>query len=163
MKLPRVRNGRDRIASPHEAERLRAALPETELAISATAMYAGLRRGELQALRVSNVRLADGMIDVEAGWDYKEGLIATKGLPRSSRGVGEDRQRGGGSPQCHTQVIGDDPDRPAGYEYVQAESEVTVDELLDDPLPAVRESMTRVWQYFGHRPLRPVQRRRRLG
>jgi integrase len=82
VKLPRVRNGRDRIASPQEAERLLEALPESELAIWATAMYAGLRRGELQALRVSDVRLADGVIDVEAGWDYKQGRIATKGKER---------------------------------------------------------------------------------
>jgi integrase len=48
----------------------------------ATAFYAGLRRGELQALRVCDVRLADGVISVEWGWDYKVGRIATKGRGR---------------------------------------------------------------------------------
>jgi hypothetical protein len=43
------------------------------------------------------------------------------------------------------------PARPAGYEYVQAERDIAVDELLEDPLPVVRHLMTRIWQYFGHR------------
>ena len=45
----------------------------------ATAIYAGLRRGELQALRASDVRLDDGVIVVEWGWDVQYGRIATKG------------------------------------------------------------------------------------
>jgi hypothetical protein len=42
------------------------------------------------------------------------------------------------------------PDRPAGYEFVQAERDVAVDDLLEDPLPTVHDLMTRIWQYFGH-------------
>jgi integrase len=41
-------------------------------------MYAGLRRGELQALQWSDVDLAEGVIRVEKAWDVKEGFIAPK-------------------------------------------------------------------------------------
>src|SRR5262249_12718403 len=47
LELPRVRGRRDRIASPAEAARLLTALPEDDRAVWATALYAGLRRGEL--------------------------------------------------------------------------------------------------------------------
>ena len=41
-------------------------------ALWATATYAGLRRGELQALRWSDLDLAGGLIRVARGWDAKE-------------------------------------------------------------------------------------------
>jgi integrase len=41
-------------------------------------MYAGLRRGELRALRWENVDLATGVLRVEHGWDDVEGEIAPK-------------------------------------------------------------------------------------
>jgi integrase len=41
-------------------------------------MYAGLRLGELRALRVESIDLAAGVIYVERGWDDKEGEIAVK-------------------------------------------------------------------------------------
>jgi integrase len=44
----------------------------------ATAFYAGLRRGELRALRVHNVDLEAATIDVEHSWDDKEGQIDPK-------------------------------------------------------------------------------------
>ncbi len=47
LRLPAVRGRRDRIASPAEAAALVAALPVAERALWATALYAGLRRGEL--------------------------------------------------------------------------------------------------------------------
>jgi integrase len=52
--LPAVRGRRDRIASPKEAGQLLFALG-TERALWATAVYAGPRRGELQALDWSDV------------------------------------------------------------------------------------------------------------
>ena len=55
--LPAVRGRRDRIASPIEAADLIAALPEIDRALWATAMYAGLRRGELMAMRWEDVDL----------------------------------------------------------------------------------------------------------
>jgi integrase len=41
-------------------------------------MYAGLRRGELQALRARDVDRAAGVIEVERGWDEREGVIELK-------------------------------------------------------------------------------------
>jgi integrase len=78
LELAAVRGRRDRVADPTEAEALIAAAPERERAIWATAMYAGLRRGKLQALRASDVDLASGVIRVERGWDEKEGEIELK-------------------------------------------------------------------------------------
>ena len=49
-----------------------------ETALWATAFYAGLRRGELRALRVRDVDFDAGTIAVERGWDDKEGPIAPK-------------------------------------------------------------------------------------
>ena len=78
IELPAVRGRRDRIASPSEASALLAALPEGDRALWATAMYAGLRRGELLALRWEDVDLASGVIRVERSWDVKAGAIEPK-------------------------------------------------------------------------------------
>jgi integrase len=78
LELPAVRGRRERIASPEEAEALIAVAPERDRAVWATAMYAGLRLGELRALRVEDVDLAAGVIRVEHGWDPVEGEIELK-------------------------------------------------------------------------------------
>ena len=78
LELAAVRGRRERFASPTEAERLIAAVPESDRPIWATAMYAGLRRGELQALRAEDIDLANGVIRVERGWDEREGEIELK-------------------------------------------------------------------------------------
>jgi integrase len=78
LDLPAVRGRRERFASPEEAEKLIAAAPSRDRAIWATALYAGLRLGELRALRVEDVDLATGIIRVERGWDAVEGEIALK-------------------------------------------------------------------------------------
>ena len=78
LELPAVEGRRDRIASPLEAETLLGALPDRDRALWATAMYAGLRRGELLALRWEDVDLAAGVIHVERSWDAKEGVVAPK-------------------------------------------------------------------------------------
>jgi integrase len=83
LELPAVRGRRDRIATPAQAAALIAALPETERALRATAFYAGLRLGELQALRDSDVDLAAGVIHVQRSWDKVAGPIA----PKSRAGV----------------------------------------------------------------------------
>ena len=44
----------------------------------ATAMYGGLRRGEIQGLRAEDVDLAAGLLRLEFGWDWKEGPIELK-------------------------------------------------------------------------------------
>jgi integrase len=74
LRLPAVRGRRERIASPSEAEQLLAALPERDRPIWATALYAGLRRGELMALRWEDVDLANGVIRVTRAYDEKAHL-----------------------------------------------------------------------------------------
>ncbi|MEJ7790987.1 MAG: tyrosine-type recombinase/integrase [Gaiellaceae bacterium] len=71
LRLPAVRGRRERIAAPDEAQRLLAALPERDRPIWATALYSGLRRGELMALRWEEIDLAAGMIRVERSYDDK--------------------------------------------------------------------------------------------
>jgi len=78
LEMPAVRSRRDRIVSPADAERLLAALDPEDRPLWATALYAGLRRGELVALRWEDVSLAEGTIRVERGWDAIEGEIAPK-------------------------------------------------------------------------------------
>jgi integrase len=78
LELPAVRGRRERYATPEEAEALIAAVPVADRPIWATAMYGGLRRGELQALRAEDVDLANGVIRVEFGWEYREGQIPLK-------------------------------------------------------------------------------------
>ena len=83
LELPAVEGKRERVASPEEATRLLAALPEDDQPLWATAFYAGLRMGELRALKWENVELAADIIRVEYGWDRVEGLIA----PKSKKGT----------------------------------------------------------------------------
>jgi integrase len=73
LRLPAVRGGRDRIAPPHECAMLLAALRRQDRALWAVAMYGGLRRGELRALRSEDVNLGRGVIEVRRGWDAFEG------------------------------------------------------------------------------------------
>ncbi|HEX5762768.1 MAG TPA: site-specific integrase [Solirubrobacterales bacterium] len=79
-------SGRRGIASAAEAAALLAALPADDRPVWATAFYAGLRRGELQALRVCDIDLAGNLIAVERGWDQVEGVIEPKSRA-GSRGV----------------------------------------------------------------------------
>jgi integrase len=74
LQLPAVRGRRDRIATPLEAAALLAALPVDERAVWATALYAGLRRGELQALCWDDIDLANNIISVRRSWDDKARL-----------------------------------------------------------------------------------------
>jgi integrase len=78
LELPAVRGRRERIASPEEAAELLAALPDRDRPLWACALYGGLRRGELMALRVEDIDLAAGLIRVERSWDVKEGVIEPK-------------------------------------------------------------------------------------
>jgi integrase len=78
LELPAVQGRRDRTAAPGEAALLIAALAPEERALWATAFYAGLRRGELMALRWENVDLAQGTIAVTQSWDEREGPIEPK-------------------------------------------------------------------------------------
>jgi integrase len=83
LQLPAVRGTRDRIASPDEAAWLIDALPVNDRAIWATAMYAGLRLGELLALDWDDVDLAAGVIRVERSYDPRAGVTVK---PKSRAG-----------------------------------------------------------------------------
>jgi len=78
LELPAVRGKRDRIESTEVAHALLAALPDSERALWATALFAGLRRGELRALRWESIDFAAGVVRVERSWDPVEGEIDVK-------------------------------------------------------------------------------------
>lgn len=78
LRLPAVRGRRERIASPDEATRLLEALPRGDRALWATALYAGLRLGELRALDWNHIDLASGTIAVERSFDPKAGFVEPK-------------------------------------------------------------------------------------
>jgi integrase len=78
LALPAPRAPQRRIAAPAEIERVLEAIDAGDRALWATAIYAGLRRGELYALRLDDVDLAAGVIHVRRGWDAVEGEIAPK-------------------------------------------------------------------------------------
>jgi integrase len=69
LELPAVEGRRDRIASPEEGAALLATLPMPDRAVWATAMYAGLRSGEMQGLRWEDIDFAKGLIRVERSFD----------------------------------------------------------------------------------------------
>jgi integrase len=78
LALPASRERRERVARPAEARKLLEALSQADRPVWATALYAGLRRGELRALRWGDVDFEAGLIRVERGWDPKEGPIEPK-------------------------------------------------------------------------------------
>jgi integrase len=88
LRLPAIRGRRERIASPDETQRLLEALPDRDRALWATALYAGLRRGELLGLRREDVDLAKRVIRVERAYDEKERIHVE---PKSH--AGRDRSR----------------------------------------------------------------------
>ncbi len=83
IELPLDDGRRDRFATPEEVQRLIDALPERDRPLWATAFYAGLRRGELMALRWSDVDLATGVIRVQLSHDPESAIT---GSPKSAAG-----------------------------------------------------------------------------
>jgi integrase len=84
LELPASRPNEVEIVSPEVAAALLAALPVEDRPLWGTALYAGLRYGELRALRWSAVDTATGTIRVVESWDPREGRIAPK-TPTSRR------------------------------------------------------------------------------
>jgi integrase len=78
LALPAYRGRRERVARPAEAARLLEALPAGDRAVWATAVYAGLRRGELRGLRWADVDFDAGVIQVQQSWDDRVGPISPK-------------------------------------------------------------------------------------
>jgi integrase len=73
-----------------EAEALIEALPAGDRTLWATAFYAGVRLGELRALRWGDLDLAAGRIEVRRSWDPEAGEIEPKsdaGRRRVASGV----------------------------------------------------------------------------
>jgi integrase len=106
LELPMPDPGEVEIVSPEVAARLLDALPAEDRPTWATALYAGLRYGELRALRWRAVDLDGATMRVRESWDPLEGSIAPK--TRTSQrttpvpGVLRElllgqRQRGGGA------------------------------------------------------------------
>ena len=83
LRLPASTGRRERIATPDEARRLLEALQLGDRALWATAIYAGLRHGELRALQARDIDLERRRIDVQRGWDQYEGEIE----PKSKKGT----------------------------------------------------------------------------
>jgi integrase len=83
LELPAPRPKEVQIVAPEEAAGLLAAVPLQDRAIWATALYAGLRYGELRALRWGSIDFSAGTIRVRESWDPKEGPIPPK--TRTSR------------------------------------------------------------------------------
>jgi len=73
------------IVAPDVAARMLAALPAEDRTLWATALYAGLRYGELRALRWGSVDLAGGTIRVVESWDPKEGRLHPRHEPPNAR------------------------------------------------------------------------------
>ncbi|MFL5953851.1 MAG: tyrosine-type recombinase/integrase [Gaiellaceae bacterium] len=69
LEIPSAKGRRLRVADPAEAELLIGNVQARDRAVWATAFYAGLRLGELQALGWECVDLAAGVIRIEASWD----------------------------------------------------------------------------------------------
>lgn len=78
LALPRDRRRRERIAEPREIEALLAVLQPYHRVLWSAAVYAGLRRGELQALHWKAIDLEAGIVRVEHSWDRVAGLVSPK-------------------------------------------------------------------------------------
>jgi integrase len=78
IEKPAVRSKAKRVVLPRDAEAMISALDSSERALWATAVYAGLRRGELIGLRREDIDLATGVLRVRRGWDMLDGEIAPK-------------------------------------------------------------------------------------
>jgi integrase len=83
LELPAPRPGPVEIVAPDIAAKLLMAVPAEDRPVWATALYAGLRYGELRALRWGAVDVAGGAIEVRESWDAKAGEIEPK--TRTSR------------------------------------------------------------------------------
>ena len=78
LDMPAIRGRRDRIEPPEKAHELLAALPASEKAFWATALFCGLRRGELRGLQWLHIYFDKGVIRVERSWDPVKGPVDVK-------------------------------------------------------------------------------------
>jgi integrase len=73
LELPAPDSREVEILAPEVAAGLIEALPIEDRGVWATALYAGLRYGELRALRWGAIDLAAGTIKVRESWDQRRG------------------------------------------------------------------------------------------
>jgi integrase len=79
LSVPAVNRRQTRFATAEQIEAMLDHLDDPkDRAIWGTALYAGLRRGELMALHREDVDLATGLIRIERGWDDCEGEVPPK-------------------------------------------------------------------------------------
>ncbi len=79
LSVPAVNRRQHRFATADQIEAMLGKLDTAkDRALWATALYGGLRRGELMALHREDVDLATGVIRVERGWDDCEGEVPPK-------------------------------------------------------------------------------------
>jgi integrase len=120
LELPAPSPKEVEIVAPEVAAQLLDVLPVEDRALWATALYAGLRYGELRALRWSTVDLAGGAIRVTESWDPKEGAIAPKTknsqrttpLPGLLRDYLMEHRIAAGEPPVDALVFGDTSGKP---------------------------------------------------
>jgi integrase len=84
LELPEKARGTRVPPSPADAAALLAAVPDSDRALWGVAMLAGLRRGELFALRWEDVDLEAGTLHVRRSWDPEARVFGT---PKSRQGV----------------------------------------------------------------------------
>ena len=120
LELPTPNPGEIQIVSPEVAARLIEAVPLDDRATWATALYAGLRYGELRALRWGAVDLDAATIRVRELWDPMEGSIdpktrtsrRTTPIPSALRSLLRDRRERGGEVADDQLVFADSRDAP---------------------------------------------------
>jgi integrase len=78
IRNPRRRGDKVEVVEPERAAQLIAALEERDQAVWACAFFAGLRRGEMRALRARDVDLTRRVIHVRRSWDDQAGPVAPK-------------------------------------------------------------------------------------
>lgn len=83
LKLPADKRPPKNIADKTKALALIEAADQRDRALWATALYGGLRAGELQALRWRDVDFKKAIIRVERSWDPKDGPVK----PKSAAGI----------------------------------------------------------------------------
>lgn len=139
LELPAPNPKEVEIVAPEIAAQLLAALPAEDRALWATALYAGLRYGELRALRWSAVDLASGSIRVRESWDPKEGAITPKTrtsqrttpLPGLLRDYLMEHRIAAGEPADDALVFGDRDGKPfqAAVIYRRADREWSAESM----------------------------------
>lgn len=118
LELPRGTGKRKRIASPGEVRNLLAALRPDDRALWATAFYAGLRLGEIAALRWNDIDSQTRAISVERGYDFRNHqIIETKSRRARRVPIADDyhailEAHREITKRSHGLVFGVDPERP---------------------------------------------------